>query len=1475
MMNKDTTNAPRHVMRPMALGLALTWAAIAVALASMQEATAATPHSQPKSCSYQSGPACPPVPPTPGVWAFSTDVFFGKSAPDATFHSLSDVSNWYTSYFGNPSNTAWCASTYVNTVEEANVWGPVPQYQDGIYIKDSFTMMFNDVGYTQPPPPAPQCNAPFQSNADVLMQRTVACPANMNLTYSSSPLTGPSCALPPATPNPPKQLGCCSGTTTKGNPVNVSNGNKYQAEVDYVGVGNNPLKFVRSYNSLQAFITWGDGSPQDGAFMGSAWTATYFQYLTAISVTDSTTTYNAVYAYRPDGRLIIFSQYNGIYSPDGDVPDSLMQTATGWQYQTADDTIETYDTNGQLVAIATRGQAPLTVTRSGVGDPPSSVADAFGHSLQFTYALDVSGDQRLVSITDPTGAQIQYAYDSFGNLSSVTYQDLSTRSYTYAGYSNHALMTLTDEANVAYASWTYDALGDQAMSSQHAGGVEAYSFSYATSGSGGSVTVTDPLGTVRTYSQQLVWGVYRMTGSTGLCPGCGEDQSRIYDANGNITSRTDFNNNQTTYVYDETTNLETSRTEAYGTPQARTITTQWNASWHQPALITEPNRTTAFTYDPLGNVLTKTITDTATSLTRIWTNTYDSYGRVLTAKGPRTDLNSTTTYAYYTCSTGYQCGQLQTITNAVGHITTFNTYNAHGQPLTLTDPNGTVTTLTYDARLRLTSRQVGTETTSFAYYPTGLLRKVTLPDSSTIQYTYDPAHRLTNITDSAGNYITYTLDAMGNRTAENAYDPTNTLHRTHTRVYSSLNLLYQDINAADTAAVTTTYGYDSNGNQTATDAPLARNTTKFYDALNRLSQVTDPASGNTYLGYDANDNLTSVKDPRSLTTTYQYNGFGDVKQVTSPDTGTTANTYDSGGNLATATDARGAVATYAYDALNRVTSVAYKKSGTTDQTITFTYDVGTNGKGHLTGASDANHVLSWTYDALGRVVGKGQTVGTVTKSVGYAYTNADLTTLTTPSGQTVVYGYNSNHQIVSISINGTTLLSSATYEPFGGVNGWTWGNGTKYSRSYNTDGLVSQINAIETTNYSYDNANRISGIANTSNSTLSWTYGYDSLDRLTSALETGTTLGWTYDANGNRLTQTGTSAWTVNVRSTNNQITSTSGAQARTYTYDTSGNVLTYLTNTFTYSDSNRMKTVKVGSSTTTYVINALGQRVKKSGGSAGTVLYMFDEAGHLLGEYTSTGALGEETVWLGYVPVATIQPSGSSIAIYYIQPDHLNVPRKVSRPSDNKLAWRWDNDPFGVVAPTQNPQGLGNFVYNLRFPGQYYDAESGLNYNYFRDYDPQVGRYIESDPVGLQAGVNTYAYVGSDPISYLDPFGLDETHVVNTSGGRSIWDGPTNGNWGGKCWSGGQYSCGGHPMGTKPPTDSADRCYMHHDNCYDKCSAMKDGKAQYACIKACDAALVKELKALPDDPTKWPEPPRKGTESDTKTYLNGAARIF
>jgi RHS repeat-associated protein len=1211
--------------------------------------------------------------------------------------------------------------------------------------------------------------------------RDVECPGGYTGPYRPNVYAAPTnayCYRPGNVVDPTKNLGpmcpaagasSCSTANTPnaliGNPVNPGTGNKFQPETDYVGQGPMPLGFVRYYNALQWTGIYAPGTTIGfQTALGLNWSSTYDRVIRF----QSAVLFPTAYAYRPDGRTLHFKLANGKFVPDGDVADQLVQlvdgsgNTTGWRYTiAATDEVETYDASGALLSLTNRAGLTQTLGYDASGRL-STVTDPFGEALTLAY----NASNQLHTVTNPAGGIYTYTYNSVGNVSSVTYPDSTVRTYVYnesaytSGFNEpYALTGIVDESNSRYATYQYD--GQQrVISSSHAGGADQFLFSYGTN----QTAVTDPLGKSRTFSFSTLLGVARNTSIDQPCnSGCaGAGAATTYDSSSNVASRTDFNGNVTTYNNDLTRNLELSRTEAYNTTSGRTTTTQWHSKYRLPTVISvyagnssngTPIRTTSLGYDSMGNLLTKTVTDPATSTSRTWTYTYDGYGRVLTAKGPRTDLNATTTYAYYTCTTGHQCGQLQTVTDAMGHVTTYNTYNAYGLPLTITDPNGVVTTLTYDTRMRLTSRQVGTETTGFSYWPTGLLKQITLPDSSYVMYTYDGAHRLTQINDELGNKILYTLDAMGNRTAENSYDPSSSLHHTHTRVINALNELYQDVNAAGTAAVTTTFAYDNNGNQTRIDAPLSRNTTNAYDPLNRLSQVTDPNSGVTKFGYDAEDNLTSVIDPRTLTTSYGHNGFGDVTSQVSPDTGTTRSTYDSGGNLATSTDARGAVSTYAYDALNRVTSVAYKVGSVTDQTIAFGYDSGTYGKGRLTSTSDANHALAWTYDFMGRVVGKGLTLGAVKLAVGYGYTNGDQTSLVTPSNQSVTYGYNSNHQITSIAVNGTTVLSNVTYEPFGGVNGWKWGDGTTTTRTFNEDGLISQIvTAGVTLGYTFDNANRIGAISDSSNSALSWTYGYDPLDRLTSATTSATTDGWTYDANGNRLTQTGTKAITFSVSPTSNQLTSTSGGLTRTYAYDAAGNATAFGGIVYGYNDRGRMRATS--QHTTNYIYNALGQMIEKPGNS-GTTLFMQDEAGHLIGEYSSTGALVQETIWLGDIPVATLRPNGSSVSIYYVHTDHLNAPRKVQQPTTDKLAWRWDADPFGTTAPNQNPASLGTFVYNLRFPGQYYMAETGLNQNVFRDFDPAVGRYVESDPGGLAAGINTYVYVDSDPILLVDPLGL------------------------------------------------------------------------------------------------------------------------
>ena len=129
---------------------------------------------------------------------------------------------------------------------------------------------------------------------------------------------------------------------------------------------------------------------------------------------------------------------------------------------------------------------------------------------------------------------------------------------------------------------------------------------------------------------------------------------------------------------------------------------------------------------------------------------------------------------------------------------------------------------------------------------------------------------------------------------------------------------------------------------------------------------------------------------------------------------------------------------------------------------------------------------------------------------------------------------------------------------------------------------------------------------------------------------------------------------------------------------------------------------------------------------------FVYDEAGHLVGEYDNSGNLIEETVWFGDTPVATLRPNGGGLNLFYVHTDHLNTPRRVSRPSDNVVVWRWDSDPFGTTAANEDPDGDSNpFVYGLRFPGSIFDAETGLHYNYLRDgAHAATGRYMQSDPL-------------------------------------------------------------------------------------------------------------------------------------------------
>jgi RHS repeat-associated protein len=173
---------------------------------------------------------------------------------------------------------------------------------------------------------------------------------------------------------------------------------------------------------------------------------------------------------------------------------------------------------------------------------------------------------------------------------------------------------------------------------------------------------------------------------------------------------------------------------------------------------------------------------------------------------------------------------------------------------------------------------------------------------------------------------------------------------------------------------------------------------------------------------------------------------------------------------------------------------------------------------------------------------------------------------------------------------------------------------------------------------------------------------------------------------------------------------------------------------------------------TTSYAVNGYGSRVKKVG-PFGTRYFVYDDSGHMLGEYGEGGAPIQELIWFGDTLVA-VKTFGATPSLYYIWTDHIDTPRTVTTQA-NQAVWSWDPLPFGETAPNQDPSGLGLFVFNHRFAGQYFDQETGLFQNGRREYFPEIGRYLQSDPMGVLAGVATYSFANNRPVTLGDPTGM------------------------------------------------------------------------------------------------------------------------
>lgn len=787
---------------------------------------------------------------------------------------------------------------------------------------------------------------------------------------------------------------------------------------------------------------------------------------------------------------------------------------------------------------------------------------------------------------------------------------------------------------------------------------------------------------------------------------------------------------------------------------------------------------------------------------RTWRYEYDEKGKPTRKSAPpnAAGVAETFKYSYYaTDDSMHKRDDLELVTDGAGSITKFIAYNDDGLATQIQLPTGQMMFLQFDSSQQLRESKLVApngleETTTFSYDQAGLLTQIISPNGAVKRLTYDGAHRLIAIGDSTGNRIHFLLDAAGNILKRRLVDNTGNLLYELKFNFDALGRLQQVLNESSGPR---TLRYDANGNISSIIDAMQRVQSWQYDRFDRMTRHELPASNSdspmpaiSYF-YNHQNLLTAVTDPRGLTTNYIYNGFGENEELQSPDTGITHYQYNLQGVLTQKRDNNAHTVNYQYDAAGRLIQAGR---------ATFEYGQTGSSTGLLIGIADDSGSTTFTYNSFSQLQSKTQRlqIGADSKTfnVTYDYGNdgnarGRKTALIYPSLHRIEFDYDEEGRVHDVNLllpgdpRKVSVVSQIEYVPFGPIRNWTWrASGQFYGRTFDEAGRLKSyplgsLNAggsIRT--LQYDALGHISAYTHSGNiksSMLDQQFGYDELERLISFASSSTSEVFTYDLSGNRTTtRFGRSYYLNTISASSNRLLQTTGpVPAQSNIYDLTGNLVSDGNIKFEYDKEGRLAVARNGSITAYYRYNGVGQRVSKIAvpgnlvtplnlvlsRNADVTYYIYDEAGHLLGEYDRSGKPIQEIIYLGDLPIAILRKNDqqeNKTDVFNVYADHLNTPRVISRSTDGKIVWRWDmSDPFGLLPPDEMPIGAGKFKFNLRFPGQYYDEESNLHYNYFRDYDPRSGRYYESDPIGLMGGINTYVFVEGNPVNKIDPKGL------------------------------------------------------------------------------------------------------------------------
>ncbi len=1077
------------------------------------------------------------------------------------------------------------------------------------------------------------------------------------------------------------------------------------------------------------------GKNYNGQF-GYGWTMSYYYRVRPMS------NGNAI-VISENGRQDEFTYNAGVYEAPAGVFRTLVQNVDGsWSMTRPNGTKYEFDIDGKLTAIVDRHGNQITFQYNPSGAIPIHAHSDFSKSLtpvvvgydyQLTKIIDTVGreidlnynsDGKLSSIVDYAGRTITFTYDAnSAHLLSITkptsaqYPAGLTKSFTYD--TSHNMLTITDAKSQVFLTNTYDSEGRVERQDLGSG---YYLFSYGVN----TTTVTDRRGMVTTYNFD---GNAALLSKEVFTQGIrtGDPASYItsytYNSERQLETVTYPEGNGVKYVYDITNTDRRARGNVLQVRQkADMALADNNTNDIVTDFIYESNFNQVRTItDPKGNTYTYTFDyDLPTSDPK-----YGAAGNVVKLEQPTVNSQTPTTHFTYNAY-----GQITETQNPNGNITQFAYHATTGYLKdVIRDPSGinAITSLTYDTYGNVdTITDANTNVTDLDYNELGWLIKTTNDLGYETKYTYDQNGNVTKLERQADDPVTVW------QTIEYTYDILNNV-----------------LTMKDPLNRTMTYTYDLSENvATVTDAET-NVTTYVYDERDLLFEHKDANTpqGVTQYDYDKNGNLVKITDAESNATDYAYDGFDRRTSKTYADSSGSTYQYDKNSNLTKHTTPSGNAIDYVYDVLNRRTDKTYTTDSNLD--VTYTYDVGSR----LTDADTTASSVGYTYDALNRVATTTQTLNSNNYTLTFNYDDyGNRTKLTYPSGKVVDYAYDDLNRMTDIDVNTAGLLDY-TYDPLNRRTKKSFINTNLPVADYDYD-IANQLlqlkndvlpsTNVSTFDYTYDNvSNRLT--MTTGGATQ--TYAYNDIYELTGV--TGAqTHSYAYDNVGNRTTADSASY-------TSNNLNQYDQVGTQTYTYDSNDNLQSDGTNTYTYDEQNRLIQMQNSSHTATYEYDAFNRRVSKT--VDGTTTYFVYDGSEVIEEYSSSNVLQADYVMgRGIDEVLTMDRSSTT---YYYHFDGLNSIRNISNSSGTVLE-TYDYDPYGKI--TTSLSSIGNPYY---FTGRRFDTEIGIYHYRARAYDPDIGRFLQRDPLGYYDSMNLFEYVLSNPINFTDPLGLQVAETAAVAG--------------------------------------------------------------------------------------------------------------